>query len=129
MIVSRVHRNVKNSRSKISSGFLGFLSRVHRNVKFKPNCRLLWIFLMIDFVLGPPKRVQNSANTSDNGDTISSQMSNKGFPSGLPPGLRSTKEKYESVVSFQFRKYLPKILSIHWRKSSQIRAIRESFVP
>ena len=64
----------------------------------------------------------NSASTSDNGDKISSQcpmgflsglpissQMSKGFLSGLPPGYDPPRKKNESFVSFQFRKYLPKI--------------------
>ena len=134
-------RASKSLSSNANKSVTGPLQRQKQAVgsKIEPNCRLQWIFLSrvlrnviqaklsssfgFSIVPGPPQRRIIQQVPRDNGDKIS-QMSNKGFCRVCRAArLRSTKEKYESVVSFQFRKYLPKVLSIHWPKSSQIRAI------
>ena len=64
MIVSRVHRNVKNSRRQNS---------VRATSKVGSNRRLLWIFN--DWLrVGPPQRVKIQQIPRDNGDEISSQI-------------------------------------------------------
>ena len=116
--------------------------------KIQSNRRLLWIFLsrtgrpqrnssqiVVFFGLfnrpGSSATSNNSASTSDNGDKIS-QMSNKGFCRVCRAArLRSTKEKKTSpsLVFNSENTFQKFVKSIHWPKSSQIRAIlsREPF--
>ena len=91
MIVSRVNRNVKIAQPEQNSVLPGQ----------KSSQIVVFFGFFNDWLRPGPPHVKIRQVPRKNGDKISSQMSNKGFLSGLslPPGLRSTKEKWnESFV-------------------------------